>query len=466
MSGGAELAEISALVIKSDMIDLQLDEAAAAVDGHSTRADVRVHGCGTDTRSLQAGCLYVALRGEHFDGHEFAAEAVAKGAAALMVERTLALDVPQIVVDDTRRALGRLAAAWRARFTLPLVAVTGSNGKTTLKEMLRSIFQQSGYVLATHGNLNNDIGVPLTLFELDPRHEFAVVEMGANHAGEIAQLTAWAGPEVAVITQCAPAHLAGFESIEGVARAKGEIFSGLSARGIAVINQDDTYAKFWRSLVPGRTVFGFGLDHPADFSAYAVSVDARASLAQTFGMHTPLGEVHITLPVPGRHNVRNALAATACAVAAGCDLEQVAAGLAEFQPAPGRLQIRAGMRGCRLVDDTYNANPGSFHAALKVLAGLPAPRWLVMGDMRELGEAASAFHHEIGAAARDAGIEHLYAIGEYSRAAVEGFGAQGRHFTSHAELVAALHEALPADAGVLVKGSRGMRMEQVVQALL
>jgi UDP-N-acetylmuramoyl-tripeptide--D-alanyl-D-alanine ligase len=446
------------------MIEDSLENIAALLKGECQHGETYFHGCSTDSRKLHPGNLYVALRGPHFDGHNFAAHAAAQGAAALLLEREVDTSLPWVRVADTRRALGELATAWRARFSLPLVAVTGSNGKTTVKEMLRSIFAcDDRAVLATQGNLNNDIGVPLTLFGLNAQHEFAVIEMGANHPGEIAALTAMARPDVAVITQCAPAHLEGFASIEGVARAKGEIFSGLSARGFAVINQDDPYAHYWQSLVQGQAIFSFALEHDAHFYAYGFNLDMQAA-TQSFILHTPLGETRVSLPLLGRHNVRNALAAAACAIAAGCDLEQVRQGLQQMQSVAGRLQIKPGINGSRIIDDTYNANPASFQAALEVLAAFPAPRWLVLGDMRELGADAPRFHADLGAAARAAGIEYLYAVGELSRHSATAFG-DGQHFASHADLIAQLGQALHKGGHVLVKGSRGMRMEQVVQAV-
>jgi UDP-N-acetylmuramoyl-tripeptide--D-alanyl-D-alanine ligase len=448
------------------MIEDTLANIAVLLHGERPHTDTHFYGCSTDTRTLKPGNLYVALRGERFDGHDFIAAAAAQGAAALLTERAVETTLPYVRVPDCRRALGQLAAAWRARFSMPLVAVTGSNGKTTIKEMLRCIFaSDAATVLATQGNLNNDIGVPLTLFELNAHHQYAVIEMGANHAGEIAQLSAIARPDVALISQCAPAHLEGFASIDGVAAAKGEIFSGLSERGFAIINQDDVYADYWRNLAQGHTLFSFGMIHDAHFMAYSLSLD-RSNACQNFALHTPLGDIRLNLHLLGRHNVLNALAAAACAVAVGCDLEQIRHGLQAVRPVGGRLHLLPGMNNSHLIDDSYNANPGSMRAAIDVLADFPAPRWLVLGDMRELGAEAVRFHADIGAKAKAVGIEQLYALGELSRHSAAAFGG-GYHFNTHAALIAQLRHDLNTHSGVymLIKGSRGMKMEQIIQAL-
>ncbi len=385
------------------MIEWNTQSIRDILNAEASHGDADFRGVSTDTRSLDPGNLYVALRGERFDGHDFIQNAIDKGAAAVLIDRDSECAAPCLRVTDSRVALADLARAWRQQFTLPVVAVTGSNGKTTVKEMLRSIFAQADTpVLATQGNLNNDIGVPLTLFNLDAAHTHAVIEMGANHVGEIALLTDIARPDVATITQCAPAHLEGFESIEGVAQAKGEIFSGLSQRGIAVINDDDVFAPYWRGLIDTQqhTIFGFALDTETDFQAYSIGLDISANPVQVFDMSTPVGEITISLPLLGRHNVRNAIAAAACAVAAGFDLEQIQRGLAALEAVPGRLFMHNGR--WRVIDDSYNANPGSFRAAIEVLAKFPAPRALVMGDMFEMGDDSERFHREIGQAAKPA----------------------------------------------------------------
>jgi len=428
--------------------------------------NIQFSSCSTDTRSLVPNALYVALRGERFDGHDFITQAQEQGAAALLVEKTVDSHLPQIQVPDTRIALGELAMWWRLQLDLPIVAVTGSNGKTTVKEMLASIFcqvtQQDNAVLATLGNFNNDIGVPLTLFRLGTEHRYAVIEMGANHLGEIVSLTRMAQPHVALITQCAPAHLEGFNSIEGVAQAKGEIFQGLDDQGIAIINQDDKYAEYWRSLNPQRKILSFGIKNNTDVFAKNLHMD---SLHTRFELHTPAGQIEIQLALLGQHNVMNALAAASCALASGCELSAIQAGLQAMQPVKGRLQRFAGIRDSVLIDDTYNANPTSLQAGLQVLAQCPAPRCLVLGDMLELGEEAEYYHQQAGINAQKVGIECLLATGELSQAAVKGFGKGAQHFTQQEDLIQYLQKYLPAQAHVLFKGSRGLQMENVVQAL-
>jgi UDP-N-acetylmuramoyl-tripeptide--D-alanyl-D-alanine ligase len=434
---------------------------AAATGGRLAGQDALVEGNGTDSRSIDPGALFVALVGERADGHDFIAAARARGAGGALVARPHGEDLPTVQVADTRRALGALTASWRARFDLGLVGVTGSNGKTTVKEMTASILRQAGPTLATEGNLNNDIGVPLTLARLAAEHRFAVVEMGANHPGEIAGLCALARPAVGVITQCAPAHLEGFGSVEGVARAKGEIVQGLAADGTAVLNADDRFVGLWRELAGQRRVIAFGLEHPAEVWAEWLP-DGDGSRVE---LATPAGRTALRLALPGRHNVMNALAAAAAALALGVDLSAVVRGLAAVRSVKGRLQVRSSGT-LRVIDDTYNANPGSVAAALEVLGGYPGRRWLVLGDMLELGAAAEAYHRQAGARARDSGVERLYAVGPLAALAVEGFGSGARHFPDHAALIEALVRDASASATVLVKGSRSMGMERVVRALM
>jgi UDP-N-acetylmuramoyl-tripeptide--D-alanyl-D-alanine ligase len=443
------------------MLETTLRELAHCLNLPSPGQDSPVRGLSTDSRRISPGMIYLALPGERFDGHDFILEAARQGAIAAVVSRPLDSPIPLLRVADTRLALGRLATCWRKRFDLPLVAITGSNGKTTVKEMLRGIFSRLGPVLATQGNLNNDIGVPLTLLGLDQSHRHAVIEMGANHPGEIAYLADLAQPQVAAITLCAPAHLEGFGGVEGVARAKGEIFSALPEHGTAVLNRDDPFYPFWRGLpaVRDKTIVDFGF-HPQ------ASVGARDLAGTTFRLVSPLGESLVRLPLPGRHNVLNALAATACALAAGCPLEAVTAGLESVQAAKGRLQQRAAPNGVNVLDDSYNANPSSLNAALAVLAECPAPRWLALGDMLELGADGAALHYQAGQSARAAGVERLFAVGALSREAVAGFGQGARHYPAQQALLDDLRENLPAGATLLVKGSRGARMDKVVEAVV
>ncbi len=439
---------------------MTLAEAAAAIGARHHGGDVALAGVGTDTRTLRPGQLFVALTGPNFDGHDFVPAALDAGAAACMVARAEA-GSPAIVVEDTRRALGALARAWRERFAIPVLAVTGSNGKTTVKEMLAAILATRGETLATRGNLNNDIGVPLTLFELDSVHQAAVIEMGANHAGEIAWLVSLARPDVALVTNAGPAHLEGFGSIGGVARAKGEIFAGLPEGGTAVINADDDYAPLWRELAGARRVFTFGLEKDADVSARWQATPRGSRLVVT----TPEGEFETALPLPGVHNVMNALAATAAALAAGVPPQAIASGLAAVRGAPGRLQIKAGPAGSTIVDDTYNANPASLAAALRVLREFPGRHLLALGDMGELGPEAESLHADAGRLAREAGVVRLVTVGSMAAEAAAAFGAGAIACDSHGAAVAALRETLGRDDVLLVKGSRASRMDAVVDAL-
>ena len=444
------------------MIRMRLGEAAAALGLRAVGEDVEFHGVGTDSRTIPAGALFVAVRGPRFDGHDFVDGAMRRGAAAALVERAPNASIPFIPVRDSVRALGELAAAWRNRLrNLLLVGVTGSNGKTTVKEMAAAIFRTLGPVSATRGNLNNEIGVPLTLCDLDAGHRIAVVELGANHRGEIATLTTLARPSVGVVTQCAPAHLEGFGSIEGVARAKGELFERLPDDAAAVVNADDPFAGLWRELARPRRCISFGAGADADVRVRAASDTGERRIA----LDTPAGEVKIDLALPGAHNAVNAGAAAAVAIAAGASLDAIREGLATVRPAKGRLESKRGPRGAEIIDDTYNANPVSLQAGLRVLGGRPAPRWLVLGDMAELGPEGANLHAEAGRHARCHGVERLLALGELSAEAARAFGAGATHFADCAALVDRLRYELPDGATVLVKGSRSMAMERVVEAI-
>lgn len=443
-----------------------LSQACAAAGGDLLGADASFKSVGTDSRLDCGGQLFIALRGARFDGHDHVAAAMARGAVAAMVDHPLSLDLPQWRVDDTRLGLGRLAAAWRARLPCQVAAITGSNGKTTVKEMLSVILARAGSSLATRGNLNNDIGMPLTL--LGARDEsFLVLEMGANHAGEIAYLTAIARPGVAVITNAGRAHLEGFGSVEGVARAKGEIVQGLPPDGIFVVPGDSPYTPLWRELAGDRPVRTFALDVPSDFTADSgsISVDWGPDGFRTRFM-VRMGDwvLALELRLAGRHNVRNALAAAAAAMSLGIDTETLRAGLLDLHPVPGRLCPRD-CGGVRVIDDTYNANPDSIAAAVAVLTGLPGRHWLVLGDLGELGDASSALHREVGATARSAGVERLATVGIHSAEASAAFGEGAEHFADQPALIAHLRNQLIAGDSVLVKGSRSARMESVVGAL-
>lgn len=449
---------------------MELVEAARAVGGEVRGANVRFAAVSTDSRALHDGALFVALRGERFDGHDFVEAAGGAGAAAALVNADWAaahpdVGLPLVVAADARKALGQLAAAWRARFAIPLVALTGSNGKTTVKEMLASILREATgnpeTVLATQGNLNNDIGVPLMLLRLRGHHRFAVIEMGMNHAGEIAYLTGLARPSVALVTNAGQAHIEFLGSVEAIARAKGEIFDGLRADGVAVLNADDAHVSLWREQVANHRVIDFGLDHPAAVSAAVTALGDGAELA----LRLPHGECRARLSVPGAHNVRNALAAAAAAAALGIAPEAIGRGLTQFRGVAGRLAVVQGIKGAVLIDDTYNANPQSMRAALAVLAGKAGRRIFVMGDMGELGADAPAMHRGVGEAARELGVDALFAMGEQSKAAVAAFGGAGRWYERLEDLLADLERELEPGVTVLVKGSRFMRMERVVRSL-
>lgn len=446
-----------------------LSEAALATRGMLEGADAEFTAVTTDSRKVAKGDLFVALKGERFDGHDFVAQCYDQGAVAAMVEQSSALNIqsstnPVVVVQDTRLGLGNLAANWRGKFAIPLAAITGSNGKTTVKEMVTSILRSASgndAVLATEGNLNNDIGLPLTLLKLRENHRYAVIEMGMNHPGEIAYLTRIANPSIALVNNAGAAHLQGLGNVEAVARAKGEIFEGLAGDGVAVVNADDPHAALWKRLAASRQVLTFGLEPPADVSAsYSLESDGSKMY-----LNTPEGGVETRLAVPGLHNVRNALAATAAALALHIPLPNIAAGLAAFGGVKGRLQRKTGCCGSVVIDDTYNANPASMRAAIGVLAAMPGKRIFVMGDMGELGDNAAELHREIGAEAKAAGIDSLYALGEMSRNAVAAFGPGANHFDSVEGLSESLQQEQAEGTAVLVKGSRFMRMERVVEKL-
>ena len=427
----------------------------------------RVH---TDTRSLQAGDLFVALKGERFDAHDYLAQALASGAAAAIAERGLTeAGMPGLRVADTQQALTHLARAWRQRMHLPLIAVAGSNGKTTVTQMIASILHAwlGDAAFATAGNLNNHIGVPLTLLRLRQdgavHHRAGVVELGMNHPGEIAELAAITAPTVALVNNAQREHQEFMATVEAVALENGAAISALGASGVAVFPADDEHAPVWHQLAGTRPMLTFALTGAADVTCHAEwSGDHWAVLLQT-----PAGAVTTTLFVAGWHNVKNALAATACALAAGCPLDAIGRGLEAFEPVKGRSQVKAFVhhgRSCTLIDDSYNANPDSVRAAIDVLAGLPGPRWLVLGDMGEVGDHGPAFHREVGAYAKARGIDALWTVGHASADAAIAFSG-ARHFDAVPSLLAALAQA-PDCAAVVVKGSRFMAMEQVVAALL
>jgi len=439
---------------------MSLTEAAALSGGRASGADPRFDGVSTDSRSVGRGQLFVALRGERFDGHDFLDAAAARGAAAAMVDVRYQgqFPLPVVIVDDTKRALGELARRWRARFTPKLVAITGSNGKTTVKEMFAAILRRHGgekAVLATAGNLNNDIGVPLTLLRMRPEHRWCAIELGMNHRGEIAYLAGLAAPDVALVNNAQREHLEFMGSVDEVAAENAAVYDALGAKGVAVVNADDDHAAYFRSRAGAKRMVDFGLQRGMVGGGYVLK-----ELSSELRLRTPQGEAQATLAIPGIHNVRNAFAAAACAHAAGIKLASIAAGLGAFRPYTGRLQVKQAKSGLTVIDDSYNANPDSVRAAIDVLASCPAPTVLVLGDMGEVGPRGPEFHREIGAYARSRGVTQLLGLGEASAYAVAAFGAGAEHFAD-------VEALLPAIRGrtVLVKGSRFMKMERVVDAL-
>ena len=447
------------------MTMMRLSEAARAIPAELRGEDRAFGAVSTDTRTLGPQALFVALKGERYDGHDFLALAAEKDIAGALVHNTEKLPpkLPALVVNDTRLALGRLSEYWRGKFSAPLVALTGSNGKTTVKEMLASILRAASTedaVLATRGNLNNDIGVPLTLFELRSGHRYAVIELGMNHAGEIRYLARLAAPDVALVNNAGPAHIEFFGSVEAIARAKGEIFEGLKPGGTAVINADDRHAGIWRDLAGGRRIVNFGIERPAEVSA----TYRLRWLESEIVVRTPLGEAQAVLKAPGLHNVRNALAASAAAVALQVPAPAIARGLERYSGIKGRLQKKAGLNGATLIDDTYNANPDSARAAIAVLAQAPGEKLLVLGDMGELGADAAELHAEVGRYAREQGVTRLLALGEHSAHAVRAFGAGAQHFARIEDLLAEAGHALSPGVTALIKGSRYMQMERVVKS--
>jgi UDP-N-acetylmuramoyl-tripeptide--D-alanyl-D-alanine ligase len=449
------------------MSSFSLAQIAEALGGRLIGDDVRVGSISTDSRTLGPGDLFVALQGPNFDGHDYLDIALQQGARAALVSRDMTHVLPRVLVADTRVALGQLGVLWRNASRARVLAITGSNGKTTLKEMSAAILAQAGSVLATRGNLNNDIGVPLTLCRLADE-DYAVIELGANHAGEIDYLTRLVRPDVAVLNNAGRAHLEGFGSLEGVARAKAEIINGLGGDGVFVYNADDAFAALWQELAAGRRTLSFGVRRPADvrspLAAAELQWDAEGFVMQ-FPVQGPSGDFAVRLALAGEHNRMNALAACAAAIALDIEPAKIANGLANVAPVAGRLCPLPGVGGARLVDDSYNANPESVAAAIAVLAAAPGRRTLVLGDLAELGKGASGLHAELGERAREAGIERLYACGDLSGAAVRSFGAGARHFTAQQDLIDHLAETLGADDSVLIKGSRSARMDRVVQAL-
>ena len=441
---------------------------AATLVGEGAAATTTFTAVSTDSRSVAAGELFIALRGENFDGHQFVAAAGERGAVAAVVaadaaESLAGVGLPLLVVADTRLALGALAASWRSRFSLPLIAVTGSNGKTTTKEMIASILKAAfgDEVLATPGNFNNDIGLPLTLLKLKSSHRAAIIEMGMNHPGEIAYLARIARPTVAVVTNAQRAHLAGMGSLESIAAEKGSLFEALDASATAVFNADDRWAELWRAQSAHCQVLDFSFERAAPVSGSCQVRGLQNHLSLSLAGET----ITVELAMPGAHNARNALSAAAVAVAAGIAPAAVRSGLNAFRGVKGRLQSRPGLNGSTLLDDTYNANPDSVRAGIDVLAATVGKTIMVLGDMGEIGEMTAQFHDEIGGYAKSQGVDRLFAFGESSALAALNFGVGGQHFKKIEALIEALSSELKPGTTVLVKGSRFMRMERVANAI-
>ncbi|WP_349615979.1 UDP-N-acetylmuramoyl-tripeptide--D-alanyl-D-alanine ligase [Azotobacter salinestris] len=443
---------------------LYLNEIADLLQGNLAGADVAFDSVGTDSRAIRPGQLFVALVGPRFDGHAFLAEAAIKGAVAALVQRTIPeAGLPQLQVADTRVALGLLGSFNRRAYSGPLAAVTGSSGKTTVKEMLASILRTHGPVLATRGNLNNDLGVPLTLLELAPEHVGAVIELGASRVGDIAYTVGLTHPQVAIITNAGTAHVGEFGGPEKIVEAKGEILEGLPADGIAVLNRDDAAFATWQRRAAGRRVWSFALDAvDADFQARDIRPDARGCPA--FTLQGLAGEARIQLNLLGRHNVANALAAAAAAHALGVPLVGIQAGLESLQPVKGRAVAQLTASGMRVIDDSYNANPASMCAAIDILAGFSGRTVLALGDMGELGAWAEEGHRQVGTYAVGK-VDALYAVGPLMAHAVAAFGEGGRHFADQATLLEALRGEQHPDTTILIKGSRSAAMDKIVSAL-
>ncbi|MDR2508133.1 MAG: UDP-N-acetylmuramoyl-tripeptide--D-alanyl-D-alanine ligase [Candidatus Accumulibacter sp.] len=448
---------------------MSLQEAAGVVNGALFGKDISFSSISTDSRTAGKGQLFVALRGESFDGHEFVNTARTRGAVAALVSLGSVIreiegkDFPLIVVKDTRFALGQLAAYWRGKFTLPVIAVTGSNGKTTTKEMIASILRviYDGDVLATEGNLNNEIGLPLTLLGLNERHRAVVVEMGMSRPGEILALAEIAQPTVAIVTNAQRAHLEGMESLEAVAAEKGSVYSGMRKSGVAVINADDQYHELWLEQSAGRRIVRFSFEQAVE----VVGFHAARAPGNTLGIRSGNERIEVKLMTPGKHNAYNALAAAAATLAAGADLSVVRDGLMAFRGVRRRLQQRNALKGATLFDDTYNANPDSVRAGIDVLAAESGKKVLVLGDMGETGKMAPQFHEEIGIYAKNKGVDVLLTLGDWCATAARVFGEGGQHFEKDNLLIDALKMELASQTLVLVKGSRFMRMERIADAI-
>ncbi|WKJ90835.1 UDP-N-acetylmuramoyl-tripeptide--D-alanyl-D-alanine ligase [Methylomonas montana] len=446
---------------------LQLSEIAQAINGKLIGNDREIRATGIDTRTLQPGDLYIAIKGKNFDGHDFSDKAEQAGAAALLLERANSSTLPQIIVADTHLALAELAGYWRRQLPVKIAGVTGSNGKTTVKEMIAAIFASQGPTLSTQGNLNNDIGVPLTLMKLDASHRYAVIEMGANHPGEIAYTSRYAQADVSVITNVGAAHIEGFGNIDGVAKTKGEIIESLGENGIAVLNRDDAFYDFWQKLAGKRQTISFGFSNAADVRAENIATSlASEGFSTRFDLKTATDTLPIQLHLAGAHNVKNALAAATVALQFGISLQDIRHALEQLKPVTGRMQPLLGQKGNIVIDDTYNANPASLKAALDALDGCSGEAWLALGAFGELGPDSPAIHREMGELIKAKPVKRLFATGALAKHAVESFGAGGQFFDNQQQLIDALTAAVTGKETILVKGSRAQKMENVVAAMV
>lgn len=438
---------------------LRLSEIASMSSGELRGEDVEVTGISTDTRNLHFGDLFIALEGEKFDGHQFIDDTVEQIVSGVFIHKEVVTQLPSVLVDDTLAGMSRWANAWRKRVDPKLVAITGSNGKTTVKQMINNILSRVGSTCATKGNLNNHIGVPLTLLTLRVDNEFAVIEMGANNFGEIDHLSSLAEPEVAVITNAGPAHLEGFGSVAGVAQAKGEIIHGIRDGGTVVLNADDQYLEVWLEKSKRLNVMTFGFaDH--------ATVKGTINEDQTLSVSVNDVVININLPLPGKHNAYNALASIAVGIAFDIDINEIKNGLENADQVHGRLQLKQGMLGATIIDDTYNANPASLQAAIEVLCSQSKEPWLVLGDMGELGEETISIHAHMGELAKAAGVKKLFGLGELAKQAVDEFGENGYFFNKHDVLSRELLNQMNENCCILIKGSRTMHMEDVVNFLI
>lgn len=449
------------------MINMTLTDIAACVHGTLIGHNCEINGLSIDTRTLQNGQLYVAIEGKNFDGHDFVDMAAKQGAEAVLVHKTVLTALPQILVSDTHLALAQIAGAWRKYMNPKVIGVTGSNGKTTTKEILASILSVNDDVLFTQGNFNNDIGVPLTLLRLSPNHRYAVIEMGANHVGEIAYTSQFAKADVAIVTNVGAAHLEGFGSIDNIAKAKGELFEALGEDGIAILNADDVFFDFWTRIVENRKSVSFGIKNRARVRAENIIVQfASGRFVTQFDLLFDGERMRIDLPLAGHHNVLNALGAAAASLALGISLSQIKQGLEKMLPVNGRLQLQSGYLGCKIINDTYNANTASLKVALDVLTQCEGEHWVVLGAFGELGEESDRLHNEMGNTLKQYNIKQLFAVGEKMKHAVTAFGENGHHFTSQDDLLKALMPRLTGNETLLIKGSRAQRMENIAAALV